>query len=64
VASIHRFQMDSLRHGFKAFDFNAAIPDIIHDKVAERQKVNFVDMTSLTVNDISSPPMDEAYIPL
>jgi len=39
----------SLRHGFKRRFFNAAIPDIIHDKVAEGKKVNFVDMTSLTV---------------
>jgi len=47
----------------KAFDFNAAIPDIIHE-VAEGKKVNFVDMTSLTVNDISRRQWIEAYIPL
>jgi len=46
----------------KAFDFNAAIPDIIHDKVAEGKKMNFVDMTSLTVNGIS-PPMDRGLHP-
>ena len=47
----------------KALDFNAAIPDIIDDKVAEGKKVKFVDMTSLTVADISSPPDDNGLHP-
>ncbi len=44
-------------------DFNAAIPDIVDGKVAEGKKVKFVDMTSLTVDDISSPPEDSGLHP-
>ena len=47
----------------KALDFNAAIPDIIDGKVAEGKKVKFVDMTSLTVADISLPPDDNGLHP-
>lgn len=47
----------------KALDFNAAIPDIVDDKVAEGKKVKFVDMTSLTLADISLPPDDNGLHP-
>lgn len=47
----------------KAIDFNAAIPNIVDDKVAVRKKVTFVDMTSLTGDDISSPPEDNGLHP-
>lgn len=47
----------------KAIDFNAAIPNIVDGKVAEGKKVKFVDMTSLTVDDISSPPEDTGVHP-
>lgn len=47
----------------KALDFNAAIPDIVDDKVDEGKKVKFVDMTSLTAADISSPPDDQGLHP-
>ena len=42
----------------KALDFNEAIPDIVDDKVAEDKKVTFVDMRSLSADDISSAPDD------
>ncbi len=47
----------------KGLDFNAAIPNIVDDKLAEGKKVKFVDMTSLTVDDISSPPDDNGLHP-
>ncbi len=47
----------------KALDFNKVIPDIVDDKVAEGKKVKFVDMTSLTVADISLPPDDNGLHP-
>lgn len=47
----------------KALDFNAVIPDIVDDKVAVGKEVKFVDMTSLTVNDISLPPDDNGLHP-
>ena len=53
----------SQRRVQKAIDFNAAIPNIVNGKVAEGKKVKFVDMTSLTVDDISSPPEDTGLHP-
>lgn len=47
----------------KALGFNAAIPHIVDNKVAEGKKVKFVDMTSLTVRDMSSPPNDNGLHP-
>jgi len=47
----------------KGLDFNAAIPNVVDDKLAEGKKAKFVDMTSLTVDDISSPPDDNGLHP-
>jgi lysophospholipase L1-like esterase len=37
----------------RAIYFNAAIPNIVSSKVAQGKKVDFVDMRSLTVNDLT-----------
>jgi lysophospholipase L1-like esterase len=37
----------------RAIYFNAAIPNIVNSKVAQGKKVDFVDMRSLTVNDLT-----------
>ncbi len=47
----------------KALDFNAAIPGVVNGKIAKGKKVKFVDMTSLTVDNISSPPDDNGLHP-
>lgn len=38
----------------RAMYFNTAIPAIVNSKVAQGKKVDFVDMRSLTVNDLTS----------
>ncbi len=50
----------------RAIYFNAAIPSIVDSKVAQGKKVNFVDMRSLTVNDLTSslsPDLDNGFHP-
>ncbi len=47
----------------RAKEYNAVIPNIVEDKVAEGKKVKFVDMTSLSLNDISAPPQDNGLHP-
>lgn len=65
VASIPPIRPDvlPLERVQKALDFNAAIPSIVNSKVAKGKKVKFVDMTSLTADDISSPPDDSGLHP-
>lgn len=65
VASIPPIRPDALplERVQKALDFNAAIPGVLNGKIAEGKKVKFVDMTSLTVDDISSPPDDSGLHP-
>lgn len=50
----------------RAVYFNIAIPDIVSSKVAQGKKVDFVDMRSLTVNDLTSslsPDLDNGLHP-
>lgn len=44
----------SARRIKRAVNFNKVIPKIVNSKVAQGKKVNFVDMRSLTVNDLTS----------
>lgn len=53
IPPIHPSAMPSIRV-LRAIYFNAAIPNIVNSKVAQGKKVNFVDMRSLTVNDLTS----------
>jgi lysophospholipase L1-like esterase len=43
-----------LKRVLRAMYFNEAIPLIVNSKVAQGKKVTFVDMRSLTVNDLTS----------
>jgi hypothetical protein len=65
VASIPPIRSDaqSAARIAKANEFNAAIPDLVNDKQALGQKVKFVDMTSLTQNDITPSPGDNGLHP-
>jgi Ca2+-binding RTX toxin-like protein len=50
----------------RAKDFNIAIPGIVNSKIAQGKKVNFVDMRSLTLNDLTSsisPELDNGLHP-
>ncbi|URD51102.1 GDSL-type esterase/lipase family protein [Chroococcidiopsis sp. CCNUC1] len=47
----------------KIAEYNAAIPGIVEQKLAEGKKVKFVDMSSLTTDDISRPPDDNGLHP-
>jgi len=47
----------------KVADYNAAIPGIVEQKLAEGKKVKFVDLSSLTTDDISKPPDDNGLHP-
>lgn len=45
---------NSVKWGLRAMYFNAVIPEIVNSKFAQGKKVNFVDMRSLTINDLTS----------
>jgi len=56
IASIPPIHLDGKRvlPVLRAIYFNAAIPSIVDSKVAQGKKVSFVDMRSLTVNDLTA----------
>ncbi len=45
---------ESVIRGLRAMYFNTAIPAIVDSKISQGKKVDFVDMRSLTVNDLTS----------
>lgn len=65
IPPIHPSAMPRIRV-LRAIYFNAAIPNIVNSKVAQKQKVDFVDMRSLTINDLTSslsPNLDNGLHP-
>lgn len=44
-------------------EYNNSIPGIVNEKAGEGKKVKFVDMRSLTVEDMSGPPEDSGIHP-
>lgn len=53
IPPVHPDAQSALR-ALRTIYFNTAIPTIINSKVAEGKKVHFVDMRSLTVNELTS----------
>jgi len=53
IPPIHPTAKPAIR-SLRAIYFNTAIPIIVNSKIAQGQKVDFVDMRSLTVNDLTS----------
>lgn len=53
IPPIHPTVKPALR-GLRAMYFNTAIPVLVNSKVAQGKKVYFVDMRSLTVNDLTA----------
>lgn len=53
IPPIHPAATRAIR-GIRATYFNTAIPMIVKCKAAQGKKIDFVDMTSLTINDLTS----------
>jgi len=53
IPPIHPAALPVIR-SLRAIYFNTAIPSIVNSKVAQGKKVDFVDMRSLTVNDLTA----------
>jgi lysophospholipase L1-like esterase len=65
IPPIHPVARPALR-ALRAIYFNAAIPHILKFKVAQGKKVDFVDMRSLTLDDLTSsqsPDLDNGLHP-
>lgn len=65
IPPIHPVAKPALR-ALRAIHFNAAIPGILNFKVAQGKKADFVDMRSLTLDDLTSsqsPDLDNGLHP-
>lgn len=54
IPPIHPSAKHAPLRSIRAMYFNAAIPNIVNSKVAQGKKVHFVDMRSLTVDNLTS----------